>query len=167
MRRSVSAVVLGLCLGATPLLLVGCNTSSSTPFAAQDVILTNTSVTLSGANEVPPITSAATGTASASLNVSQGILTVTGTFSNLSSPLFPVGTVGAGHVHVGAAGANGPVKFMLMVEPDATGLSGTFSLTQEGLTAEEITEAQSGLYYINLHSQNFNSGELRGQITFN
>ncbi|MEN9252436.1 MAG: CHRD domain-containing protein [Thermostichales cyanobacterium BF4_bins_65] len=164
MIRSLAGAGLGLALLGFP-FLAGCNTSSPAPFRAEEVLNSGV-VTLSGANEVPPITTTATGSFTASLNVTQRSLTITGSFSGLTGDLFPIGTFGPAHVHEGAAGTNGPVAFSLLVTPDATGRNGTFSLVAQDLTQEQIEEFREGLYYVNIHTTTFNSGELRGQITF-
>ncbi len=91
-------------------------------------------------------------------------LKISGSFSNLTSPLLPVGGVdplgnpeSAIHIHNGAAGANGPIIRNLTVDGDR--FSGSFTLTD----AEE-TELLNDNLYINLHTENFAGGELRGQI---
>ncbi len=119
----------------------------------------------------------ATGDFSASLSGNR--LTVTGEFSSLTSDLFPVGGADSAgnpessvHIHLGNAGENGPIIRNLTVTSAAdTGEDGspvgTFSGEFEGtfdLSDEQVTSLISDGLYVNLHTQNFQSGELRGQV---
>ncbi len=110
------------------------------------------------------VETASTGNFSAILNGNR--LVVLGNFSELTSPLLPVGgadPVGnpesAIHIHIGAAGANGPIIRNLMVDEAGGDFSGAFDLSDEQVDAL-VTD---GLY-VNLHTENNPSGELRGQI---
>ena len=165
MRRSLILLLSLLVFLGSP-LWVGCNTTSTTPFVAEEVVLTTGPIALSGANEVPPVETTATGSVTASLNLAQKSVTITGTFTGLTGDLFPIATFGPGHVHEGAAGTNGPVAFVLVMTPDATDRNGTFSLVAKDLEQEQLEEFQEGLYYINIHTETFNGGELRGQLVF-
>ncbi len=117
--------------------------------------------------DAAPEDTASTGSFAASLSGNR--LTVTGSYSDLTSPLQPVGGAdGAGnpesavHIHMGVLGANGPIFRNLTVadKGDGTGaFSGTFDLSDE----EVETLVTDGLY-VNLHTENNPSGELRGQI---
>jgi len=120
-------------------------------------------VTLEGSQEVPPVMTDAMGSATVTFDADTNEMTLTGSVSNLSSPLFDVGDVGPAHVHAAPAGENGGVAFPIDVTQSNDGLSATLSLT-ETLTEEQASTLQSGGYYINIHTENFNSGELRGQI---
>ncbi|AFZ42326.1 5'-Nucleotidase domain-containing protein [Halothece sp. PCC 7418] len=98
-------------------------------------------------------------------------LAVRGTFSGLSSPLFQVGPEedaegnpqSAIHIHTGVAGENGPILRNLTVDTFDDGLSGVFS-GEFNLTEEEAELARTEGLYVNLHTENFNSGEIRGQF---
>jgi len=99
------------------------------------------------------------------------VLTVTGTFSGLSSPLFQVGPEedpegnpqSAIHIHTGAAGENGPILRNLTVQTFDDERSGVFS-GEFQLTAAEADLARNEGLYVNLHTENFNGGEIRGQF---
>jgi uncharacterized surface protein with fasciclin (FAS1) repeats len=123
---------------------------------------------LSGAEEVPEVETEAEGTATATLDEAGTTLTVEGTYTGLSSPLQEVGS-SAGHIHEAPRGENGPVVVPLTLTPDETGpSSGTFSGTApigegEGQLALETLEA--GGYYLNIHTEDNPSGEIRGQLT--
>jgi len=109
------------------------------------------------------IQSDATGTVSITFDPEAVTLTAEGTFEGLSSELFPVGGT-AGHIHRAPAGENGPVVFPLILTPDESGLSGTISGTTPPLTAEQIAVLQTEGFYVNIHTENYQAGELRGQI---
>ncbi|MGF1538072.1 MAG: CHRD domain-containing protein, partial [Elainellaceae cyanobacterium] len=91
-------------------------------------------------------------------------LTISGSFSDLTSPLFPVGDAdgegnpqSAVHLHNGVAGENGPIIRNFTVGENS--FEGSFTLTE----AEEALLLADALY-VNLHTENFNGGELRGQV---
>lgn len=91
-------------------------------------------------------------------------LKISGTFSDLTSSLLPVGAPDAEgnpqsaiHLHRGKAGENGPIIRNFTVTE--TGFGGTFTLTDE----EEALLLDNALY-VNLHTDGFAGGELRGQV---
>lgn len=92
-------------------------------------------------------------------------LIISGTFSDLSSDLLPIGDADAEgnpqsaiHLHSGMAGANGPIVRNFTVDPNGS-FTGTFTLTD----AEEALLLDSALY-VNIHTASANGGELRGQV---
>lgn len=117
-------------------------------------------VELAGENQVPSVASPAFGTMT--VNVFENTLTINGTFENLSSPLEVIGNSSA-HVHEGGLDESGPVVFDIDVTPGAEDLSGTFQLTVE-LTEEQLEAFEEGRYYVNIHTENYPAGELRGQL---
>ena len=143
------AVLLGL-----PLLFV--TLAACAPMAQQAA---ENMLTLSGTQEVPAVETAATGTATSSLEGST--LMVAGEFSGLSSPLIEIAG-SSGHVHQAAAGTNGDVIFPLVVT-SADGLSGTFNLRTD-LTPEQVAAYNAGELYVNFHTEMNQGGELRGQL---
>ncbi len=118
-------------------------------------------VTLSGDNQVPPVTTSAVGSATVSLE--DDTMTVSGDFSGLSSPVVEIAGSPA-HIHLGAAGENGDVIFPLNVSVDDGETSGIFSLSTT-LTPDQIDAFNAGEFYINLHTELNQGGEIRGQIT--
>lgn len=78
----------------------------------------------------------------------------------------------AGHFHSGAPGVNGPVEVMLFEngEPmDYNGEVATGTVTAEDLVGdmnwEEFTKAMvEGNIYVNLHTEQYPDGEIRGQV---
>jgi hypothetical protein len=132
--------------------------------------------TLTGANEVPPTGSPATGTAVVTLNGTT--LTVSETFSGLIG-----GPAAAAHIHCcGPVGMNEPVAVPFPGFPAAT--SGTYNqsfdltllatynaafVTANGGTAASAEAAflaglNAGQTYANIHNTQFGGGEIRGQL---
>ncbi len=119
--------------------------------------------TLGGANEVPAVTTSASGTATFTL-MQDGTVAYVVTVSNIQN-------VTASHIHDGAAGANGPVA----VTFDVSGFSGTSGTLAAGtLTGgtnvsgmsfqQLVDKMRTGGVYVNVHTQANPGGEIRGQI---
>lgn len=105
--------------------------------------------------EVPPNPSPARGSATVTLNVGTGQVTVAGDFANL------LGAAVAAHIHAPAPrGANAGVVLPLAAT-NAT--SGTVSGAGT-LSAATVADVLNGRAYINIHSTMFGGGEIRGQI---
>ena len=118
---------------------------------------------LSGSNEVhlPPTT--ASGTIEAILDGNS--LEVSGSFSDLISPV-DTSIAGGAHIHVGYVGADGGVVFVLDANLDADMRGGTFDAggnTFE-LEPDEIATLEERRYYVNIHTEMFPAGEIRGQL---
>ena len=129
---------------------------------------------LSGANEVPPVHTRARGVAFARLNEGGESLDFKAFFARLRG-------VQAGHLHLGAEGENGPVVAFL-IPPDLSDLSRrerralnryiAGSLTADDLVGPLagqpldalIAEIERGNVYVNIHTQQNPSGEIRGQL---
>ncbi len=157
--RSLPLVgVLGLALSFAA---AGCgdnNNTNSTGATAANVY----TAALAGANEVPPTTSAATGTATLTINAAS---------VDYQIQVQGITDVVAGHIHSGAAGVAGPVRVTLVKSP-APGVTngvlaqGTFTASDvTGVTYDELlTEIRNGTAYVNVHTQVNPGGEIRGQI---
>ncbi len=108
--------------------------------------------TLTGAKEVPPVASAATGTGTFRLTASG--LQYDITVKNLSGSV-----ITGAHFHKGGSGVSGPV-----VEPitmsGTTHAAGTWS----NLTTEERNDLLNGNIYVNVHTIAYPNGEIRGQV---
>jgi hypothetical protein len=118
---------------------------------------TTYSVLLSGQQEVEPNDSAATGSVMVSFNDAAGMVSVSGSFSNLSSG------VTEAHVHGPAAfGQTGEVLFALSV-PTGGVTSGSVS-GSGSVNAYQMNLIRSGGAYVNIYSTNFPKGEIRAQI---
>jgi hypothetical protein len=111
------------------------------------------SVKLSGAEEVPPVNTTATGMATVTLN--GNMVTVSGTYTGLTT-----GAIAA-HIHAPARrGVNSGIAVNL---PPSGGTTGTFSGSAT-LSAAQLQAILDGLAYLNVHSGMFPGGEIRGQI---
>ena len=108
---------------------------------------------LSGASEVPPVASNASGTAELNLNKQTNELSWTVTYTGLSGP-----ATGA-HFHGPAmAGANAGVV-VPMTGSLTSPIRGTASLT-----AAQVADLMAGKWYVNLHTAANPNGEIRGQF---
>ena len=107
-------------------------------------------VSLSGANEVPPVTTSATG---------DGTITVAddGAVSGSVTTKGVQGT--AAHIHMGAAGKNGPVVVPFTKEGDTYKAAAGAKLNPDQLKA-----FKAGELYFNVHSAANPNGEIRGQL---
>ncbi len=124
---------------------------------------------------VPPdagydeVESGATGslTASLDLGTETPVLSVTGDFSGLTSPLFAVGDgddATAGHLHGPATQSeNAGVLFPLNISGDGGETPATLSAELE-LTPETFGYLVNGLTYLNIHTETYPACEIRGQI---
>ena len=111
-------------------------------------------VTLDGKSEVPPNTSAATGTADLDYDPASKKLSWKITYSGLTGPAT------AAHFHgPAAAGANAGVKVPI-ANPGTSPVEGSATLTDE-----QATDLTGGKYYINIHTAANPGGEIRGQVT--
>ena len=133
--------VLGTGLGAAAILLAGCAGMSGR----------NVNVSLSGAEQNPPVSTAARGSGTITVGEDRsvsGSVTISG--------LSPV----AAHIHVAARGKNGPV---------AIGLVKTSDTVWSVPAGAKFNEAQYqsfmlGETYLNFHTPANKGGEIRGQL---
>jgi hypothetical protein len=141
MHHSAKSVI---ATAATMLLL-----STGAAFAE----LLNFSAELSGASEVPPNESAGTGDLVASFDTESRSFSWTITYEGLTGPAT------AAHFH-GPAEENenaGPVLPISGELPSPIGGQAT-------LTDEQAQQLQDGLWYINIHTEQYPDGEIRGQV---
>ena len=118
---------------------------------------------LSGVSETLPVNTEAVGMAVMEVTGSTGV--TSGSFNNLSTPLATAINGGA-HVHGGLAGMNGPVIFPLNSMPTEDMLSGTFPADDNirTLSTEFMQQLRNRGTYVNVHSENYAPGEIRGQL---
>ena len=115
-------------------------------------------ITMTGAQETPPITTAATGTINANYNRFTKTLSYTVAFSGL------VDSAVAAHIHgLGGPGVLAPVlqTFSPFPRRKEGSYSGTLFIDGVKFTEEYLL---GGRYYINIHSKTFGNGEIRGQL---
>ena len=108
-------------------------------------------VTLTGAEETPAVTTSATGVGTISIAKDH---TVKGSIKT-------TGIEGvAAHIHVGATGQSGPPIITL-----TKGTDGTWTVPEGSkLTDEQFASFTSGNLYVNVHSAEHKSGEIRAQL---
>jgi len=151
--------------------------------AAPAALAETVTIKLESYQEVPAISSAASGSFRAFINDKAGTISYELSYSGLT------GDVRQAHIHVGQASVNGAVSVFLCqtaVNPDPTGLapqcpqSGTVSgilqsanmieggIVGQGIAPGEFEELlaaiRAGVAYANVHSSTFPGGELRGQL---
>jgi CHRD domain-containing protein len=106
--------------------------------------------TLTGAQEVPPVTTSATGTAMVTISGERAVSgTITTTGINAT----------AAHIHEGAAGKNGGVAVPFVKSGDKFTIPPGAKLTEAQYKA-----FQDGNLYVNVHSAANKDGEIRGQL---
>ncbi len=115
---------------------------------------------LSPENETHEVVSDGSGTATAIVRGRE--LTLSGQFAELSSPLMPI-EGSAAHVHEAPPGEDGPIVFNIEVIADEDEMGGRLSVTQT-LSEEEFAALEAGNYYVNVHTENYPAGEIRGQL---
>ena len=114
-------------------------------------------VTLSGAQEVPPNGSPGTGTGSVELNGAETLIAARLSWSGLTS------NATAAHIHGPAGpGVNAAVLFGFSGVPGAT--AGSIPTQVFAVTAAQVADLKAGQHYFNVHSGTFPGGEIRGQI---
>ena len=126
------------------------------PVVAADKIY-QVSTTLSGANEIPAVTTSATGTTTGTYNQTTKILSVSTTLVGI--------TPTAGHIHTQA----------VPTLPDKTGnVTFNFGTTLTSpvvyttiipLTTAQETDLLNGIMYVNFHTVTNKGGEIRGNLT--
>jgi hypothetical protein len=108
------------------------------------------SVSLTGAEEVPPVNTQAKG--SGSFRVMEDG-TITGSVTTEGMQGFMA------HIHRGAKGQNGPVIIPLTKNGD------TYSVPEgKKLTEAQMADLKAGNLYVNVHSPTHKGGEVRAQL---
>lgn len=108
-------------------------------------------VPLSGSQEVPPVTTSATGSGKITVAADQSI----------SGTITTTGIKGtAAHIHLAPSGANGPVIVPLTKDGDNGWTVGPGAKLQDA----HYQAFKDGNLYINVHSATNQGGEIRGQI---
>jgi Ca2+-binding RTX toxin-like protein len=142
----------------SPILVPGAGAIVHTGFEAHEPVLGggNFSARLEGAQEVPPVVSAASGRGSVVLNAREDEITVRLSFTGLGSDSTMA------HIHGPALpGANAGVLFGLAGAGGTTGEIGPLSFA---VTPTQVQQLKDGLWYFNVHSVDNGGGEIRGQI---
>lgn len=121
----------------------------------EDDNIVHFSDTMNGAKEVPVSSSTATGNVAGEYDRNTKVLTITVTYSGLSS------AITMWHVHKGAVGVAGP-PYASLTWP-VMGPS-PFTWSSPPLDATQEADLLSDMYYVNIHTVNHGPGEIRGQL---
>jgi hypothetical protein len=114
-------------------------------------------VSLTGAQQVPPVQTSGSGSANLTYDPATRIVTWSITYDGLSSP------VTMAHFHgPAAAGKNGPVAVWLTKRGSTVASPITGQAT---LTPAQARQFAAGDWYINVHTRQHPAGEIRGQVT--
>ncbi len=126
-------------------------TSTVLSLLAGAALAKDVKVSLTGAEETPPVTTTATGEGKISIakdHTVKGEIKTTG-----------INGVAA-HIHVGAPGQAGPPIITL-----TKGADGSWTVPEGSkLTDEQFASFTSGNLYVNVHSPDHKSGEIRAQL---
>jgi hypothetical protein len=134
----------------TRILMAGCAllALAGSAFAAEMMMKTE----LSAAQEVPPVESAATGTADVTYDDATKTLTWTVEYSGLTGPAT------AAHFH-GPAKEGENAGVAIPIDDLESPMEGSATLTDE--QAQQLAD---GLLYVNIHTAANPKGEIRGQV---
>lgn len=119
---------------------------------AQTAMGADMKVTLSGAHEVPAVTTAATGSGTITVGMDMAVsggITTTGIAAT------------AAHIHEAAAGKNGPV----IVPMTKSGDNMWTIAAGAKLTDAQMASLKAGNLYVNVHSAANPGGEIRAQLS--
>lgn len=139
--------VIGTAIAAAVLVLSGCG--QLRPSQKVDIY----EARLTGAQEVPPVNTAANGMAEIQLNTNTNVLTWKVTYSGLS------GTPTGGHIHGPAGPGQNAGVLIPFANVAAMPVSG-----QTTITSQQYGDLAAGLWYVNLHTAANPGGEIRGQL---
>ena len=120
-------------------------------FPAMSQAMGGEQITLSGSNEVPPVTTSAAGSGTVAIKPD----------GSVSAHIMVTGmTATAAHIHEGAAGTNGPV-----VVPFTKSGDNMFDAPAGAkLTEAQMASFKAGKLYVNVHSAKNPGGEVRAQL---
>jgi hypothetical protein len=114
-------------------------------------------VALTGAEQVPPVTTSGTGRADLTYDPSSRLLTWSVTCNGLSGPATMA------HFH-GPAPAGKNAGVVIWISPKGAMVPNPIQ-GQATLTPEQATQFAAGDWYINIHTKDNPEGEIRGQVT--
>ena len=144
LRQVVRRTLWASGMGAAALLAAGCAQMSSPAPSGSNVIL-------NGSQEVPPVSTAATGSGTIRVLMDRSV----------SGSVMTSGVAGtAAHIHMAAQGANGPV----IVPLNRTGDNEWSVPASIRLNDAQYEAFRLGNLYVNVHTAANPGGEIRGQI---
>lgn len=152
--RLITVLLFGLLL-----LFNGCKDDDDT--APTDEVVKFENISLTGAKEVPSNNSTATGTFNGTFNKITKVLSYTITYSGI--------TPTAMHFHKGSITESGPVVIGIDAGTNPYTGSNTYTSPVGGstspLSADQETDLLAGSWYVNIHTEAYPGGEIRGQVT--
>ena len=110
----------------------------------------NYTIDLTADAEIPPTESSATGTADVTVDTDAKTVSWTVTVENLT------GEATAAHIH-------GPATKDENASP-VIDMSDSVMEGSADITDEQISELEAGKYYVNVHTEKYPDGEIRGQL---
>ncbi len=132
----------------------------------------NFTADLAGENEVPPVETDASGQATFELSTHGD-----GPHLHYTLTVANIENVSQAHIHVGAPGENGPVVAFLFNASEPVDVSGEETIAEGTIRADDLigplegmelsalaAEIRAGNTYVNVHTVQHPSGEIRGQI---
>ncbi|PRO72007.1 hypothetical protein C6Y40_18975 [Alteromonas alba] len=148
----------GLAIIACTALLTACmddddKTEETPPPPPTFSASTTIEIDLTGKQQVPANMSEQMASATIELDETLGLMRASVDVSNVEG-------VQAIHIHDGDIGRNGEVAF----EFSEGSTAGTYTLDETSVSSELIADLLEGEWYINVHTNTFEDGELRGQI---
>jgi hypothetical protein len=108
---------------------------------------------LSGAQEVPPVATSGTGSADVKFDPATSMLSWSVTHGGLSGP------VTGAHIHGPAGPGQNAGVLVPFTNVGAMPISG-----EARITPEQLSQLNSGQWYVNLHTARNPGGEIRGQL---
>jgi hypothetical protein len=136
----------GIGMAIAALALAGCAEMKSMVSGGKSV-----SVTLSGSEEVPPVSTSANGRGTITIGEDKS---VSGSVTTTPMPAV------AAHIHTGARGQNGPVSIGLVKTAD-----NVWSVPAGArLNDAQYAAFRAGNLYVNVHTPTNKGGEIRGQL---
>jgi hypothetical protein len=139
-------------LGAAAFLAAACAQTASPPAGPSTTSSSGSNVILSGQQEAPPVSTAATGSGTITILMDRSV----------SGSVMTSGVAGtAAHIHMAAPGQNGPVIIPL----NRTGDNVWSVPPSIRLNDAQYEAFRLGNLYVNVHSAANPNGEIRGQVT--
>jgi hypothetical protein len=138
------------------IMLMACLTGIAASVGASQAAPSSFKVALTGAQQVPPVQTTATGTADLTYDPATRLLTWSVSYSGLSGPATMA------HFHGPAAQGKNASPVIWLKEKGAAVESPIKG--QATLTPEQAQQFTAGEWYINVHTQGNPGGEIRGQV---
>jgi hypothetical protein len=149
-RRLLAVVALAV---AVALVAVAPSAAQSAPSPTKCTLYAE----LKPGNEVPPTASRTSGAALVHINGTR--LSFAVAIANPDRETFI-----AGHIHVGEAGVNGPIRVGLFMGSSDRRLFTQFDSVLISLADAEAICGDPAGFYVNYHTETFRGGALRGQL---